>query len=198
MAQQRIIILVAVVLAIAGLIALSVTSCDGGRGGSTSKTGAAGDGGSGTSDVPGMPQYERVVIGKHEFNLELALDDASRARGLMHRDHIDEHGGMLFVFPDSKVTRQSFWMKNCLVDMDIIYLDRSGRVTATHRMKAQPPQRADESDAVYEARMSRSAYPSGYPAQFAIELRSGWLDQLNLKVEDRIELDVSRLKALAK
>jgi uncharacterized membrane protein (UPF0127 family) len=192
------IILVALVLSCVGLVALSVSSCDGRRGGSNSKTGAAGDGGSGTSDVPGKPQYERVVIGEHEFNLELALDDASRERGLMHRDHIDEHGGMLFVFPDSKVTQQSFWMKNCRVDIDIMYLDRNARVTAVHRMKAQPPQGPGESNAEYEARMRQHLYPSRYPAQFAIELKSGWLDQLNLKVEDRIDLDVQRLKAAAK
>jgi uncharacterized membrane protein (UPF0127 family) len=158
----------------------------------------AGDGSGKAASSENASAVERVVIGEREFNLELALDDASRARGLMHRDHIDEHGGMLFVFPNSKVGPQSFWMKNCLVDMDIIYLDGSGRITAMHRMKALPPRRGDETEAAYEARVQRHAYPSGYPAQFAIELRSGWLDQLNLKVEDRIELDLPRLKAMAK
>ncbi len=193
MASQRLIIFIALVLAIAGLIALSVSSCQNGR------NGANGSGGSGTSTPTGnAKRTELVVIGGHDFDLELAIDEAARERGLMHRGSIDEHGGMLFIFPDGKVAQQSFWMKNCLVDIDIMYLDRNGRVTATHRMKAQPPQQRDESDDAYEARMRQYLYPSGYPAQFAIELRSGWLDQLNLKVEDRIDLDLPRLKAMAR
>src|SRR5688572_8148591 len=86
---------------------------------------------------------ETVVINGETFNLELALDEAARALGLKHRASIPEQGGMLFVFPDSKVDIQSFWMHECLVDIDIIYLDPRGSVTATHRMKAQPPKGTD-------------------------------------------------------
>ena len=103
---------------------------------------------------------------------------------------------MLFVFPDKEIQVQHFWMGHCLVDMDIIYLDSHGRITATHRMKAEPPQRPDESDAEYDRRMRR--YSSAYPAQFAIELKAGSLDRLNLKVEDRIPLDLDRLKAMTR
>ncbi len=101
---------------------------------------------------------------------------------------------MLFIFPDAEF--RSFWMGNCLVDIDVIFLDPQGRVTATHRMKAQPPRTDNESDAVYRARIPN--YGSGYPAQFAIELRSGWLDQLQLKFEDKVPLDLNRLKRLAR
>jgi hypothetical protein len=180
MAQRRLIILLALAIATIALVALSLPSC------------------SHRDQVAGSKGTERVVIGGHDFTLELANDDASREQGLMNRASVDEHGGMLFVFPDDKVRMQSFWMKNCLVDIDIIYLDRHAAVTAMHRMKAEPPKRAEESEAAYEARIRAHTYPSGYPAQFAIELRSGWLDQLNLKVDDRIALDVERLKAAAR
>jgi uncharacterized membrane protein (UPF0127 family) len=111
----------------------------------------------------------------------------------MHRTEVPADGGMLFVFPESEV--RSFWMGNCLVDIDVIFLDPRGRVTAVHRMKAQPPRRADESEADYDRRMPR--YWSAYPAQFAIELKAGTLDRLGVKVEDRIDLDLDRLKRLA-
>jgi uncharacterized membrane protein (UPF0127 family) len=142
------------------------------------------------------PKLETVVIGGEKFDLELALDDAARERGMMGRNQIPDHGGMLFVFPDSKVRVQSFWMGHCLVDIDIIFLDRRGFVTATHRMKAEPPRRADESEADYDARMPR--YSSGYPAQFVIELKAGTLDRLNIRFEQRIDLDIPRLKAMAR
>lgn len=141
---------------------------------------------------------ESITIKGLEFDLELALTPAQREEGLKGRTEIPDAGGMLFVFPDDQVKVQSFWMHRCLVDMDIIYLDSRGTITAMHRMKAQPPQRSDESDAAYEARMRAKSYSSVYPAQFAIELKAGTLDQLNLKVDERIELDLKRLKAMAK
>lgn len=145
---------------------------------------------------PNKPKTEKVVIGGETFELELAVDTESRQRGLMHRDHIDEHGGMLFVFPDREVRVLNFWMGHCLVDMDLIFLDRRGIVTAVHRMKAQEPQRPDESDAAYEQRIKH--YSSGYPAQFAIEVKAGTLDRLKVRVDDRIPLDFARLKAMAR
>jgi uncharacterized membrane protein (UPF0127 family) len=148
---------------------------------------AAGCGGGGAG--AGM---ETITIKGHTFEVEVARDEAAIQMGMMHRGSIDEAGGMLFVFPDAET--RSFWMGNCLVDIDIIFLDPQGRVTATHRMKAESPRADNESEAAYDARMPR--YSSAYPAQFAIELRSGWLDRLQLRVEDKIPLDLDRLKRL--
>jgi uncharacterized membrane protein (UPF0127 family) len=138
------------------------------------------------------PLMTEVTIDGHRFDLELVTDEVSRNRGLMGRESIPEHGGMLFVFPDAQV--RSFWMGHCLVDIDLIFLDSRGRVTATHRMQVASAQRPDESEWAYRARLP--SYWSGYPAQFAIELRAGWLDRLDLHVDDRIEMDLDRLKAL--
>jgi hypothetical protein len=140
------------------------------------------------------PNVETVVIGGETFHLERAADEAAREQGLMRRAALPEDGGMLFVFP--QVARRSFWMGHCLVDIDIMFLDARGRVTALHRMKAEPPQDPGESDLAYDARMPR--YESVYPAQFAIELPAGSLDRLGIRVDDRIELDLQRLKDLAR
>jgi uncharacterized membrane protein (UPF0127 family) len=141
-------------------------------------------------------RYETVQIGGETFELELAVTPRARAQGLMHRSEIPADGGMLFVCPPSEIRVQAFWMSNCLVDMDIIFLDPRGIITAMHHMKVEPPQHPGESLADYENRMPR--YSSGYPAQFAIELRAGTLERLNLRVEDKINLDLPRLKAMAK
>lgn len=101
---------------------------------------------------------------------------------------------MLFVFP--RPGQQRFWMAYCLVDIDLIFLDAHGRVTAAHRMKVEPARREDESEIAYQTRLR--GYPSVYPAQFAIELASGSIDRLGIRVEQKIELDVERLKALAR
>ena len=135
----------------------------------------------------------RLDIGGERFSLEVAADDAARAQGLQGRSEIASDGGMLFVFPSAQV--QSFWMVDCLVDIDIIFLDGQGRVTALHRMKAEPPQRAGEPREAYERRLRR--YSSVYPAQFAVELRAGTLDRLGLKVDSKVPLDTTALKARA-
>jgi uncharacterized membrane protein (UPF0127 family) len=150
----------------------------------------------GCSDVRSDDGLERITIGNETFNMEVAADFESREQGLMHRSEVPADGGMIFIFPDSAL--RSFWMAYCLVDIDIVYLDAQGRVTAMHRMKAQPPKREEESDIAYHARMRWPPYPSKYPAQFALEFRSGTLDRLDLKVEDKIPLDLPRLKAMAR
>jgi uncharacterized membrane protein (UPF0127 family) len=139
---------------------------------------------------------EAVTINGETFRLEVAADMATRVRGLMYRDSIPADGGMLFIFPYPEM--QSFWMAHCLVDMDIIYLDAEGRVTATHRMKTIPPKGEDESEWAYQRRARAKTYWSMYPAQFAIELKAGTLDRLNLLTDDLIELDLERLKAMAR
>ena len=140
------------------------------------------------------PGTVKVTIKGRAFTLEVAADAASIERGLMNRETIPQGTGMIFIFPDAQP--RNFWMKDCLTDIDIMFLDAAGRVTATHRMKTEPPRRADETDQDYGRRLP--SYPSRWPAQFAIELPAGTLEQLNVRFEDKIELDVDRLKALAR
>ena len=111
----------------------------------------------------------------------------------MGRAQIEDDGGMLFIYGSEHV--QQFWMGYCLVDIDIIFLDSNGIVTATHEMKCEQLIAEDESEIRYRARMTD--YDSVLPAQFVIELRSGWLVRLNLKSGDMLELDIGRLKRLA-
>ncbi len=62
------------------------------------------------------------------LTLELALTDEERSRGMMFRPSLPADRGMLFVFPDSR--RRSFWMKDTLIPLDIVYLDETGRVVS--------------------------------------------------------------------
>lgn len=140
------------------------------------------------------PPTEKVVIGAETFKLQIAADPKSRIRGLMQRTKIEDHGGMLFVFRNSM--RRSFWMKNCLVDIDLVFLDRRGRIVALHKMKVQPPRRKTESEGAYHRRLK--SYPSHRRSQFAIELKAGSIDRLKLKRDKSIELNFKKLKKLAK
>jgi hypothetical protein len=133
-------------------------------------------------------------MGGATLELELAADPATRGRGLSGRSEIAEHGGMLFVFPG--VAHRSFWMKDCLVDIDLAFLDERGRIVSLHRMLVEPPRRSYESNLSYERRLR--GYPSRRRCQFAIELRAGSIESLHLQVGQAIELDRERLRKLAR
>ena len=76
--------------------------------------------------------------GMARFAVEVADDGAERAQGLMYRDRMATSAGMLFVY--DKPQRASFWMKNTLIPLDMIFADPSGTVTQVHA-KAVPGDR---------------------------------------------------------
>lgn len=143
---------------------------------------------------PSQTSYASVTIGGELYELELSLDTHSRVSGMMHREEIPQHGGMLFVFPNA--IERSFWMKNCFVNIDLIFLDSRGTVTATYSMLIEPPQGDNESQWEYESRLHH--YWSAGPARFAIELAEGSIKRLGLRVNDQIALDLSYLRSIAR
>lgn len=137
-----------------------------------------------------------VKIADQWFTLETALTLADQARGLGGRDQIAEDGGMIFVFKRDRERR--FWMKDCLVDIDILYLDRRGFIVRAYEMKAVPLRGPNESQAEYESRLrAGDQYPSKGLTRYVIELKDGKIRELGLKRGQKIDLDLNRLKKLA-
>ena len=134
----------------------------------------------------GSGSYQTVRIAGRTFKLELAMDDDSQYQGLSDRESIAEDEGMLFVFPYA--ARREFVMRKCLVPIDIIFLGPNGRVVQTHQMQVEPYDTP-------EGELKR--YPSVWPAQFAIELRGGMLDILEVEQGQRIDLPLEALKRRA-
>ena len=126
----------------------------------------------------------RVFLSGVAYELELASDPATRTRGLSGRDAIDGRGGMIFVFPDD--APRVFWMRDCRTDIDIAFLDRSGRVVAAHRMRVEPARGPHETEQEYLVRLRQ--YPSREPARFAVELRAGSLAMLGLNVGSHVDV----------
>ncbi|MCH2146121.1 MAG: DUF192 domain-containing protein [Phycisphaerales bacterium] len=134
---------------------------------------------------------EPITIAGQPFVLEVVSTDEAIQRGLGGREHLGDDEGMLFVFPDPQPRR--FWMKNCLIDIDIMFLDGLGRITAIHTMPAEPLKGENESQEAYETRLKR--YTSQFGAQFAIELRSGRIDELGLTTGNKVDIPIDCLKA---
>ncbi|MCA9279446.1 MAG: DUF192 domain-containing protein [Phycisphaeraceae bacterium] len=135
-----------------------------------------------------------VQIAGKRFTLELATNADTRFQGLSNRDFIADDGGMIFVFRSP--SSQSFVMRHCPIDIDIMYLDSRGKILTMHEMTVEEPQREGESDAEYNARLKR--YPSRFSnVQFVIELRGGRMAEIGVKVGDQVTLDTGKLKDLA-
>ena len=161
--------------ALIGIASIPVSSCD--------------------EQVPaGKEGREKVVMKGATFWLEPALDDATRYKGLSDRKTIEPDGGMLFVFPQPM--QLYFVMRDCLADIDIAFLDGTGRVTAVHAMKREDLQQDGETRDEYESRLKR--YRSRFAAQFAVEVAGGTLGPLGLKEGDVVQLDVEGLKGRAR
>ncbi len=60
------------------------------------------------------------------IKVELAQTQAERSRGLQFRKSMGQDEGMLFIFPESR--RQSFWMKDTFLSLDIIWMDAGKRI----------------------------------------------------------------------
>ena len=133
-----------------------------------------------------------VEIAGKTFDCEIVADQDSRTKGLGDRTEMDPREGMLFSFPDSKI--RTFVMRDCYIDIDIIFLDSAGRVVATHAMKVEEPRREDESQLQYELRLKK--YPSRFNAQYVIELKGGMLETLDIEAGDQIDLNTEALQEI--
>ena len=115
-----------------------------------------------------------VRIGGERYAVEIADDDAERARGLMFRDVLAEGHGMLFIHVSEEP--QSYWMKNTRIPLDILYFDDSRRLVAQQR--DVPP--CSLGDAC-------PPYPSNAPARYVLELNAGEAARLELQDGATIE-----------
>ena len=122
----------------------------------------------------GAPRWAVAVLPNgHEFSLEVAADDESRARGYMGRERVGPRQGMLFVFDEDG--RHSFWMKDCKVALDIVWLDANDRVVWVAPRQAPCP----------HSGACPSIIPPS-PARYVIEFAAGTAKAESLRPGDSI------------
>lgn len=110
---------------------------------------------------------------------ELAVTPEERTRGLMFRKKIEFDQGMLFIFGEEGF--YSFWMKNMLISLDFIWLDREKRIV--HIEQNVPPCKQEPCP----------TYTSKVPAMYFLELRAGSVEKRKLKILDRLDFNLPNL-----
>jgi len=103
------------------------------------------------------------------LDVEIADDSSSRARGLMFRRRMPETSGMLFIFPDMR--QPSFWMKNTLIPLDMLFLDEKGQVVDIHNM-AMP--------------QDLTTITSSHPTKAVLEINGGMAKKWGIGLKSKI------------
>ena len=116
-----------------------------------------------------------TASGTHEYQVEIADDDATREHGLMNRRYMPSDRGMLFEF--DREAPVSFWMKNTYIPLDMIFISRAGVVTNIVA-EAEP--------------LSERVIPSGPPCAAVLELNGGAAAAIGLKVGDKVRYSFFR------
>lgn len=93
------------------------------------------------------------------YSVEIPRTVEARERGLMFRPSLPPRTGMLFVF--DATGRYAFWMKNCLISLDLIWLDDAKRVVAI--LPNTPPCKADPCP----------IYQFDVPTRYVLEIAAG-------------------------
>ena len=105
----------------------------------------------------------------HSFEVEIARTPDEQARGLMFRRTLAPDAGMLFVH--AKDGRQSMWMKNTLIPLDMLFIRRNGGISRIHE-RAIP--------------RSLTAISSRGRVRAVLELAGGTVARLGIRIGDRV------------
>jgi len=119
--------------------------------------------------APAFPTTALTIKGQR-FVMELAATEKQREQGLMHRQALPDDHGMLFLF--ARTHTLSFWMANTPLPLDLLYLDENGKIVDILSLKPN----------------DTTPVPSSAPSRYAIELKRGTADKLDLHVGDTIAL----------
>jgi uncharacterized membrane protein (UPF0127 family) len=106
----------------------------------------------------------------YKFEVEIVTTPETRAQGLMFREKLAANAGMLFIYPGEQPV--SFWMKNTLIPLDMLFLKANGSI----------------------AHIAHNAVPhdetpidSGAAVLAVLEVKGGTADALGIKEGDRVE-----------
>lgn len=106
---------------------------------------------------------------------EIADTPQKRAAGLMYRDHLKKDHGMMFFFDQAQ--EWTFWMKNTLIPLDLIWMDEKKRVIHIER-NVPICTRTDDSCPQYRPNDG---------AMYVLEIAAGTVDGLKIEKGTKLQ-----------
>jgi uncharacterized membrane protein (UPF0127 family) len=122
--------------------------------------------------LPLKPLTVQTERGDVLLRVQVADTDATRQTGLMYRRSMPETEGMLFIFQQIRMV--SFWMKNTVLPLDILFIDDAGRVMNIARGTTP---------------FSLDPIPADGPTRAVLELNAGASARLGIQVGDRVRYE---------
>lgn len=121
------------------------------------------------SGLPVIPLTVATAAGSHAFRVELAATPAQQEQGLMFRTALGPDEGM--IFPMDPPRRASFWMRNTVIGLDIIFIGADHRILNI---------------AANAVPYDETPLPSAGPAAAVLELPAGRAAELGLQPGDTV------------
>ena len=116
-----------------------------------------------------------VTFKQTAFMSEVAATEPEKAKGLMYRQSLAKDRCMFFVYSEDGY--HAIWMKNCLIALDVAWVDAEGRVLETAEyVPPCSPMRGDDCP----------TYGGSVPARHFVEFAAGTFKRLGLKKGDRL------------
>lgn len=116
-----------------------------------------------------MPLTIHSATGIHHFNVQVAATPDEQERGLMFYKSLRPDQGMIFPYdPPQDV---SFWMKNTLIPLDMLFIRADGTIARIVTAKA----------------LDETPVPGGEPIAAVLELRGGRAGELGIREGDKVE-----------
>lgn len=133
--------------------------------------------------MPRLPRAKVTLVGaagkKLPIESEVAVTRDARTRGLMWRYTLAEGTGMLFIF--SREQPLSFWMRNTLIPLDMLFIDAKGKIVSIVE-NAEP--------------RTLSSRPSTGPATYVLEVPGGYCAKNGVKAGSSVTFEgISNLVA---
>lgn len=122
-------------------------------------------------------KWGRACFKEHCFNIQLAQNAIDKTKGLMFQKSLEQNKGMLFLF--DKTAIYSFWMKNTFIPLDIIWMNQDNKVVFI-----------SENNQPCKWNNCPTIKPTA-EAKYVLELNSGIVRKIGLKVGDEFVLDIN-------
>lgn len=111
----------------------------------------------------------KLTTGMHVIDAQVASSPEQRMTGLMFRQEMPQHEGMLFVF--EYPAQQCFWMKNTLLPLAVAFVADDGTIVNIDEMQPQ----------------TLNSHCSAKPVRYVLEMNKGWFSKKGIKAGARLE-----------